>query len=475
MRISFVNPPPADGKLFIREGRCMQSADSWATVWPPLTLAILAAIARDRAEVDLFDCNVEHDYDIERTVQRIREFQPDMVLLNIAFPSLRSDTACAAAIAAACPDAILVGFGGFFTILDEQAMQACPPLHLGLTGEPEDSFAELLELALAGQPLRDIPGLMWHQDGDIHKGPPRPLIEDLDRLPYPARDLFHNDRYLLPHNGQPFTLINLARGCPHHCSFCIATVYYGRGSRRHSVDYILEELERCQRDHGLRQFLFWEEIFTLDRDFGLGICEGIIQRGWDISWASTTRADRLDRELLSAMKRAGCMLLGLGIESAHQPILDGVNKGETVEDIQRGVLLCRQEGIPTMGHIVFGLPGETPETAEATIRYVLSLGLDYIQCYPAVPYPKTGLGERAAKEGWLRADGWDSYDFGGDSVMDIGTITPAQVDQARRDLYRRFYLRPGFAARQLPQLIRRPRQLLQASRFLNWMRPQHKR
>ena len=472
MRASFVNPPPARGAPFIREGRCMQSADSWAAVWPPLTLAVLAAMARERGwEVDLIDGNVEPQLNVPRLLQRIEAQAPQLVLLNAALPALSEDAACAAAIKRRCPETRVVGFGGVFTLLGPDAMEAMPAVDLALCGEPEQTFAELLRRLEAGRELAGLAGLMWRDEAaQIRRGPARPFLEDLDSLPLAARDLLRNRRYRLPHNGRPFTLINVARGCPYPCIFCIGTVYYGDRLRRHSVRYVLDELGHCQQQLGLYDFLFWEEIFTLDVDFGVRLCEGILARGWDISWATTTRADLLQRPLLQLMKRAGCSLLGLGIESAHQQILDAAGKRCTVEQIRRGVVLCHEVGMPTMGHLVFGLPGETPETAEQTMQHVLELGLDYIQCYPAVPAPGTTLGTMARERGWLRARRWEDYDFGGASVMDTGTITPAQVDEARRRMYRRFYLRPRYVARQLVRLARNPRQLLQASRFLNWIR-----
>ena len=470
MRTSLINPPPIDGEAFIREGRCMQSVDSWAAIWPPLTLAILASIARKFGEIDLFDCNVEEGYDVPRTVSRIAGFEPHVVVVNTSFPSIEADAACAAAIKAACPRALVVGFGVFFTLLDERAMEAGRGFDVGISGEPEETFAEVLRAVEGGHAVRDLPGLIWRENGEVRVGGTRPFIEDLDVLPFAARDLLHNDRYKLPTNGNPFTLINVARGCPYPCSFCIAPVYYGHRLRRHSLEYVLAEMEYCQKEHGIRDFLFWEEIFTLDRRFGMALCEAILERGWDVGWATTTRADCVDEEILTTMKRAGCTLLGLGIESASQEILDNVEKRETVEEIEQAVALARKVGLQTMGHFIFGLPGETPATVEETIDYGLKLGLDYMQCYAAVPYPKTKLGEMAREKGWVTATRWAEYDFGGRSIMKIGTIDPQKVDAARRAMFRRFYLRPGYMLRQVGGMLRHPGQILQASKFLNWMR-----
>ncbi len=449
----------------------MQSVDSWATIWPPLTLAILAQIARRHGEVDLFDGNVEEGLDHEGSVDRVRRFDPDLIVVNTAFPSVETDGRFADAIREACPEVPMVGFGLFFTVLGAEAMEALPAFQIGIRGEPEQTFAELLDAMAEGRSFEGLPGLMWRQDGSdaVGMAHERPYVDNLDDIPMAARDLLRNNEYRLPHNGRPFTLINVARGCPYPCIYCLAPAYYGKALRRHSLGYVIEELEHCQQQLGIDQFLFWEEIFTLDRQFGLDLCEEILRRDWKISWATTTRADRVDLELLRKMKEAGCDLLGLGIESGVQEILDQADKRETVDDMVRAVDLCRQAGLRTMGHFIFGLPGETAETIEQTIDFGVRLGLDYMQCYPAIPYPGTRLGELARENGWIASERWQDYNFGGASILAIGTVTPARVDQARRDMFRRFYFRPGYVARQVGRLLTRPRQLLQAARFLRWI------
>ena len=469
LKTALLNPPPIDQTRFIREGRCMQSVDSWAAIWPPLTLAVLASIARRHGPIDLFDCNVEEKSGIAAATRRVKAFAPDIIVVNTSFPSIEADNVCASALKQACPQALIVGFGVFFTLLDDKALEACPAFDVGIAGEPEATFSELMERLAAGRSSVGLPGLLWREATGIAQGPPRPVLENLDELPLAARDLLRNERYRLPHNGHPFTLINVARGCPYPCVYCIAPAYYGKKLRRHSLEYVMGELELCQRELGLRDFLFWEEVFTLDKKFGLELCAAIIAKGWKISWATTTRADLVDTEILTAMKNSGCMLLGLGIESGHQHILDAAKKKETVEDIRKAVALCKQIGLKTMGHFIFGLPGETPLTAQQTREFGLELGLDYMQCYCAVPYPKTELGELARKNGWIVSKRWADYDFGGHSILNIGTIAPEQVDLARDAMFRWFYFRPSFILKQIGGFLAHPSQAIQASRFIKWM------
>ena len=472
MKLFFVNPPTIDGEKYIREGRCMQSVDSWAAIWPPLTLAILASIGKKYGQVRMIDCNVE-TLSPEETLEEIVAFNPDIVVVNATFPSIDSDALFAKQVKDACAKVLVVGFGVFFTLLEERSLQDTEGYDVAILGEPEETFDEFLANVQKTGTVVPIPGLMWREGEEIKKGAIRPFIDNLDSIPLAARDLLKNERYTLPHNGHPFTLVNVARGCPYPCTFCIANIYYGKKLRHHSVEYVLNEIETCITDHGIKDFLFWEEIFTLDKPFGISLCNEIIKKGLNISWATTTRADQVNEEILVKMKEAGCELLGLGIESCSQKVLDNARKGETVGQIQDAVELCKKVGMPTMGHFIFGLPGETEETAQETIRYITSSGINYMQCYCAVPYPKTPLGEMAREKGWLVANGWSDYDFGGRSVMDSGTVSPDDIDRYRDTAFRKFYLRPRFILKQL-KVIASPRQLLQAIRFTKWMKTKPK-
>jgi len=473
MKTFFVNPPTIDGENYIREGRCMQSINSWATIWPPLTLAILASIAKKYGEVRMIDCNVE-GLSLDETLHEVVNFQPDIVVVNAGFPSIDSDAMFAQLVKEACGDVTTVGFGVFFTLLEETSLLDTDGYDVAIFGEPEETFDEFLDNYQKKGKVITIRGLMWQEGNQVKKGDPRPFIQNLDNIPIASRDLLRNERYKLPHNGHCFTIVNVARGCPYSCSFCIGNIYYGKKYRHHSVDYVIDEIEVCIKQHGIRDFLFWEEIFTLNKAFVMELCDEIMRKGLDISWASTTRADLLDERILRKMKQAGCELLGLGIESCSQEILDKSQKDETVDQIKKAVELCKKTGMPTMGHFIFGLPGETEETAQETIKYIGKLGLDYIQCYCAVPYPKTPLGEMAKDKGWLVAESWSDYDFGGRSVMDIGTVSPDDIDRYRRNAFRKFYLRPGFILKQL-KVITSFRQFMQAANFMKWMKTKSQR
>jgi radical SAM superfamily enzyme YgiQ (UPF0313 family) len=446
----------------------MQKASSWATAWPPLTLATLAALAKPKGEVRLVDGNVE-DYSLDALLADLEAFGPDLMVINSGFPSIESDMAVAAAVKKRFPQVQTAAFGLYFTLLGKESIDNHPCLDFAIAGEPEETFEELLGALSAGNTrYEDILGLGWRVGGESHMNGPRPLIKDLDTLPFPDRGLLHNDRYRLPHNNKKYTLVNTARGCPYQCIYCIVKPYYGYTVRRHSLDYIFREIQECIDRHDIHEFLFWEEVFTLDKKLVLEFCREVKERGLKIRWAATTRVTSVDAEVAAAMKEAGCYLMGMGVESANQDILDTAKKKQTTEDVRKAVAACQAVGIRTMGHLIFGLPGETAETAEGTIQFATRLGLDYMQCYCAVPYPKTELWEIANKNGWIRSAKWSEYDFGGESVMDTTGLKCEEISYYRRRAFRKFYFRPWYLAKTIVRSFSL-RKLFRLSTFSDWM------
>jgi anaerobic magnesium-protoporphyrin IX monomethyl ester cyclase len=467
VKIYLLNPNIGEGDKYIREGRCMQKVASWVAIWPPIALATLATIAKKTGAVRLLDGNVE-TMRMEELLDDIKRFGPDLVVVNTGFPSIDEDMAVARRIKDSFPNIKILAFGVYFTLLEKEGFIDYPFLDFGIVGEPEDTFEELLGVLDEGGPdYSNIKGIIYRDSSGIQVTPPRPLIEDIDKLPFPDRGLLKMDRYRLPHNNHIFTLVNSARGCPYQCIYCIVNPYYGRKVRNHSVDYIIREIKQCVELYDIHEFLFWEEIFTINRDRVLALCEAIVQSNLSINWAATTRVDRLDEEMLRAMRGAGCYLMGLGIESGVQIILDAAKKKQTIADAKRAVNLCKKTGIKTMGHFIFGLPGETRETANKTIKLMVSLGLDYMQCYCAVPYPKTELGTLASQKNWIRAEKWSQYDFGGESILQTDTLAASDVSYFRKKAFRRFYFRPRIVLRALRDV--KLSNICNLLKFTRWM------
>ncbi len=469
MKTYLLNPTVKGGDIFIREGRCMQKASSWVTIWPPITLGVFGALAKKVGMAKLFDGNIENAT-LEELLDDIKKFAPDLVVVNTGFPSIEEDMRVAKAVKDAFPAIKILAFGVYFTLLDKQSIADYPFLDFAINGEPDETFNELIQLLNQGQnDFSSIKGLYYTDTTGIHINEPRPLIDDIETIPHPDRTLFKNDKYRLPHNNKTFTLINTARGCPFPCIYCIVRPYYGNRVRKHSIKYIIDEIKECHITYGIEEFLFWEEVFALDKQFVSDFCDALVKNKLNIKWAATTRVDTLDEATLRKMKSSGCYLLGLGIESGCQEILDNAKKKQTLEGIRKAVALCKKVKLQTMGHFIFGLPGETKETAEKTIDFMVDLGLDFMQAYCAVPYPKTELGELAHRKGWVTENRWSKYDFGGDCIINNGSLTGQEVTAFREKAFRRFYFRPIFMVKKFFTNIS-IRQIFQITKFVDWIK-----
>lgn len=435
----------------------------------PLSLAYVASVLReDGHEVQLVDA-VADRLDADGLSALCEGFAPDLIILNTAYPSIDGDRDTAATLKNGRPSRPIVILGIFPTLLENKALDYVTAADYAVVGEPEWVCRHLVSVLSKRGDLKEVKGLVWRQGNSILVNPPQDLRENhLDALPFPARDLLHNEAYRLPINGQLFTLLNTGRGCPHACTYCISPAYYGVCFRKRNVKSVGDEIQECIEKHGVRHFLFWGESFTTDNRYGEALCEEIINRNLHIVWSTTTRVDTLNPELLARMKRAGCALLGLGIESSCQEILDRAKKNIRLEQITGAIKMVHAAGIQSMGHFIFGLPGETRETAEETIRFALRSGLHYAQFYCALPYPKTELGQQADASGWIQSDDYSAYDFTF-SIMRNESLSSREIKAIRNKAYRRFYFRPRMLSQALRE-IQSWRNLFASLDFLKWIR-----
>ena len=446
MRVLLVNPPAADGVRQVREGRCMQRAGAWTAVWTPISLATCAAVLRRRGHhVRLRDCIVEN-IDFARLSHIIASFRPQLLVFNAVTPALVSDLSTARFAKAVDPTILCAAIGIHGTALPQETLETEPALDCVVRAEPEMTVAELAD----GGDRSAVAGISWRADGAIRHNPDRPFLRDLDELPLPAWDLIRTSLYRMPFSGERFLLVGTGRGCPHRCTFCADRAYYGNRLRLRSPGSVADELERNLRDFGVRDFLFWSESFTLSRRFAAEVAQEIARRELDLRWVCNSRVDHVDRELLELFRRAGCWMIGYGIESGVQRILDGVRKGATVEQARAAVAAAHAAGLSVTGHCVLGFPGETRADILQTIRFARELQLDFAQFYCAVPFPGSELYDEARQAGWISTDDWSRFEQNF-SVLNTPQLSAQEIMELRRDAYRRFYLRPALVVRTLKQ------------------------
>lgn len=296
-------------------------------------------------------------------------------------------------------------FGGPHASVARGDVLAEPAVDYAIYGEGEIPLLALAGALEGGGPpaagrLGAIKGLVFRDGRRVVVNEPQPRIADLDALPPPAYHLLPMDRYSEHH-------LSTSRGCPFACGFCASGAILGKKWIARSPEKIVEEMEGLVRDFGKKTFVIVDDTFNLDIERVKRFCRLLLERRLRISWLlmAGIRADRTEPEMLRLMKASGCLDFGIGVESSDPTVLRNVGKGETVEDISRGIRLIKEAGFRLHGSFMIGNPGDTLETVRRSIEFAKAQALDGIFVYHALPFPSTRLWEFVGGQGrFLRTD-----------------------------------------------------------------------
>ncbi|MBI5211576.1 MAG: radical SAM protein [Elusimicrobia bacterium] len=422
-------------------------------LFPPLSLAWVAAIVRRAGhEAVIVDARTL-DLTRQDTAAILKDYRPDVIgamMTTYMFPEtlswlryLRSELA-----ASGLRPKVLIGGYNLRVYPEESVLH--PEIDFGCREHAYHTVPALLrELERPAPDLGSVPGLVWKKGGAVVINPhPEPI--DFDLFPAPARDLLPNELYAeFPTQRKNFTVMVTSLGCPFRCSFCEAggTPYSPRSPKT-----VVDEIEECVRRHGVGEIDIFDYDFTAQRQRVLDICEGVVERGIDVSWACRSRVDTVDRGLLEAMARAGCGRIYWGIEHGDQEVLDRLGKKISLEKIRETVALSRGAGIQNLGFFLVGVPGETEESIARTVDFARSLRLDYAQFSKLLAKPGTGLWQDMKKRGWR--DYWADWVSGREADRELPRPWLAGLDGERLDAltheaYLRFSSGPAFILRHL--------------------------
>ncbi len=373
---------------------------------PPFGIISLAAyLEREGVEVRVEDYIVQ-PYSRERVREVLSSFRPNVVGSTAVTMNVKRALSILRDYREENPEVITV-MGGPHVSFDADAILGGHPfLDYIIRGEGEITFTEMLRALQTGTPLEDVEGISMRSNGSVRHNPTRPLIPDINVLPYPARHLISLSRYRAL--GFPINMIT-SRGCPNKCIFCVGSRMVGRKVRYLDVERVVDEFELLSTMK-FRQINIVDDLFTANKNRCISICEEIVRRGIRHRWTAFARVDTVSKELLEAMKTAGCTTLCFGIESGNQEILNLVKKNITLEKAKAAVDLCNAAGIEPMTSYILGLPGETPETVRKTMEFARSLSPMY-GYHILAPFPGTEVREKAAEYGMrILTDDWDLYD-----------------------------------------------------------------
>ena len=451
--VLLVNPPAPDGGIWIRSQHRVGRRSREGMIWPQVSLAQMAALLAPDCAVEIVDAIAER-MSWPQFEALLREKRPRYYVTQATAPTLQNDMY--GTFLARSLGARTIAFGTHVTPLTQETMEPYPSLDFVLRGEPELTLVELIAvldeyppLAISHQPsaispqLSAIRGLAWRRDGEIVINPDRPLIKNLDDLPLPRHDLLPLDCYRIPMIKGPYSFVVTSRGCPADCQFCIKHVSYGRTVRVRSPENVIAELWLL-RDLGLCNVHMYADLFTVDREQVVGICELMLREELDFRWTCNSRVDFVDEETLRLMARAGCWMISWGLESANEGILRRARKGYRPERAVQALGWARAAGIKNWGYFIIGLPGETDETAQQTIELARKLPLDLALFHIAAPYPGTPFYREAVEKGWLRVGTrWEDVDMDRSTVLDYPQMPAERIEYWARRAFREWAFRPG--------------------------------
>ncbi|MEM3228522.1 MAG: radical SAM protein [Candidatus Micrarchaeaceae archaeon] len=437
MKILFVSPPTISA---IR--------DIIGTTGPPLGLAYLAAVARDKGhEVKIVDAladNLTFD-DVKKTISL---YSPDIVAIT-STTSMIPDAYNIAKIAKEVSKNIITMIGGpHATFVPAMVLQECNDMDFVIKGEGELVFSNLLDALAKGKKLEEVKGISYRHGGMIKDNMPEMLINNIDTLPMPALDLLPMDKYEV--DGTQFGTVMTSRGCPYNCIFCSSSLQFGKRWRGHSVDRVIEELKILREKYKKKEIEFLDDTFTLNMNRALELTKRINEEGLDISWSASARVNLFSDEIAASMKKAGAHTIYFGIESASQETLNFIGKGITPELAMRAVEKATNAGLHSLGSFIIGFPEETKDDVNKTLSFSKKIGVTFAQFTIATPYPGTRLWDYVIKNGLLLTKNWRMYTTLS-PVIRLKNFTSKEILKKLTYAYVSFYARPLFLLKDIFQ------------------------
>jgi anaerobic magnesium-protoporphyrin IX monomethyl ester cyclase len=466
--IMLVNPPTPDGAYWIRTQHRVGRRTRENMVWPQVSLAQMAALLVPTYKVKVVDANAERMRWPEFS-RLIDKYQPRYYLTQVTAPTLENDMyGCFLAHARG---AKTIAFGTHVTPIPRETLHPYPSLDFVIVGEPDLTLRDLLDhldvkfnqrspeikklfdehdpnykpsLREDGSvDLHGIKGLAWRDQEDIVINLPRPFISNLDDLPIPLHELLPLRTYRMPLIKGPFTFIVTSRGCPAGCTYCIKHVSYQYTARLRSPDLIMEELWKL-KNLGINNIHMYSDLFTVNRDQVMELCQRMIEENINIKWTSNSRVDYVDEEMLRMMSKAGNWLISWGIESGNEQILKHAHKGAYPDKAERALRWAHAAGIKNWGYFIIGLPGETEETIRDTIEFSKKLPLDIALFHVAAPYPGTPFFFEVVENGWFRpGTRWEQVDMDKGTVLDYPDLPAERLLYWQKRAFREWAFRPG--------------------------------
>lgn len=440
MKVLFVNPPQTASKYKFM-----------GVIAPPLGIAYMAGVLQENnIDVEILDASAE-DMDFKDVEKELLKRKPDLVALTALTPTIGRALETAQVVKETLPDSIVV-MGGYHPTFNFIETLEDENVDIVIRGEGEYIMLNLVQALENQSSLHDVKGIVFEDKNskEIVVNPEAPLIQDLDELPFPALNLLPMKKYRLLDMDTHMTTMITTRGCPMQCSFCSSAAMHGKKIRERSVENIVNEIEYLNTNYDIDTIAFMDDTFTLKKRKVMAICDEILKRNIEIMWGCTSRVDTLDEKLLKKMKEAGCITIFIGVESADQQQLDNMCKNTTIAKIENAFKIAHKLKIRTIASVALGMPGDTKEIMNKTVKFVHKLKPNYAIYSLATPYPGTRFYKEAFEKNLIKIKDWSKYTL----ITPILETIDCSLNDMRKiqaKAFMKFYLRPHYIIRQFLQ------------------------
>ena len=448
LKYMFLNLPNPPNKNIYRGnagGFGTTGTISSKTLLPIYLIYAASALENSGCKYEILDAQAM-EYDVQKVKKEVIKREPDILLAWISLPSFYHDLKCLDEVKSLKEDTLIVAWGTVCNVMPEEILFNSK-VDLILKGEYPYYYAISTFIEKVEQKgkfnFEDIPSATFVKNGKIFSNPSN--SNEADSLNKLSLKVYHR---ISVHNYVDFyesldgskvgcIPIITSAGCPYSCMYCPYPIGYGKRVKYKSVENIIKEIEFLIENFGVNGFLFRDQVFTQNKKRVVELCNKIIEKNLDIKWLIEARADQMSRELLQLMKRAGCFRIHFGVETGSSKLIDLGKPGSDLEKYKNAFNVCREFGIFTIAHLIIGLPGESQETIQDTLKFLRYINPDKINLNIITPYPGTELFEMAKEKGWIMDFDWSKY-TSFNAVMRTEDLTTEQINELRQYIKKEF-------------------------------------
>ncbi len=458
MKISYIEPVGENKKRFERIFGCSYTNYPFPNVYVLIILALLEKKHEVVYNQDFLDFKKEDQFK-----KFVAKDKSDVYLIFSVNLSMEKDIDFAKKASRFDDNKKFIFLGPAPTFFPEKFL--VKENFYAVMGEPDLTVPELVEAIAGGKSPERIKGLSWLKKGEIIRNESRPIIENLDKLPFPARHLIKKNAFYNPKLGlKPFTAMLAARGCPHRCIYCVpCALSFARELefkkksgclkppiRVRSAANVIEEF-KILKSQGYRSISIIDDQFVLGKERILEICAGI--KDLNFAWGCLSRVDHLDEEIVKVLSEAGCRYVDIGVESFVQKILDYTKKDVTVEKLVEGIKLLKKHKIFVKLNILFGAsPLETKETIAATLKKIREIKPDQVMFDVCSPFPGTEFYDIAKKENWIVGGEYKPIDVARSAHISYPHLSDKELKKVVHRANLRFFFSPRFIFKNVMRL-----------------------